>query len=140
MTTDQIRKAAVRHLWICTLSVATLHIAFTIIGKAVGFEDFILYRKASSWAVAFSFLELNVVTWLWSWIAARHLDYLSTYHTAVSGFRMLLVLAILGIMTAVVGRDNVTPYVVAFIVYYFLLLVLHSVFFARMANKLYKNQ
>ncbi len=76
MTIDQIRKAGIRHLWICTITIAVLHIALVIGGRFIGLEDYIIYRKASSCAVAFSFLELNAVTWMWSWIAARHKDYL----------------------------------------------------------------
>ena len=138
MTIDQIRKAGIRHLWICTITIAVLHIALVIGGRFIGLEDYIIYRKASSWAVAFSFLELNAVTWMWSWIAARHKDYLSTYHTVVSGFRMLLVLIILGIIAAVIGRDQAVPYVVAFLAYYFVLLILHSLLFAKMANKIFR--
>ena len=90
--------------------------------------------------MAFSFVELFVVVHLWKWIASSHLDYLSIYHTAVSGFRMLLVLIILGIMTMVVGRDNIAPYAIAFLAYYTVLLILHSVFFAKMTNKLFTKQ
>lgn len=138
MTLEEIRKAGIRHLWICTLTIAALHIALVAGGKFIGFDDYINYRKASSWAVAFSFLEINAVTWMWSWIVAKHKDYLSTFHTAVSGFRMLLVLVILGIIAAVLGRDQVVPYVVAFLAYYFVLLILHSLFFTKMANKLFR--
>lgn len=138
MTLEEIRKAGIRHLWICTLTIAALHIALVAGGKFISFDDYINYRKASSWAVAFSFLEINAVTWMWSWTVAKHKDYLLTFHTAVSGFRMLLVLVILGIIAAVLDRDQVVPYVVAFLAYYFVLLILHSLFFTKMANKLFR--
>lgn len=140
MTKEQIRKNAVRHLWICALSVAALHIALIVVCKCFEIKEISIYAKASSWAVAFSFVELFVVVHLWKWIASSHLDYLSIYHTAVSGFRMLLVLIILGIMTMVVGRDNIAPYAIAFLAYYTVLLILHSVFFAKMTNKLFTKQ
>ena len=140
MTKEQIRKNAVRHLWICALSVAALHIALIVVCKCFEIKEISIYAKASSWAVAFSFVELFVVVHLWKWIASSHLDYLSIYHTAVSGFRMLLVLIILGIMTMVIGRDNIAPYAIAFLAYYTVLLILHSVFFAKMTNKLFTKQ
>ena len=140
MTKEQIRKNAVRHLWICALSVAALHIALIVVCKCFEIKEISIYAKASSWAVAFSFVELFVVVHLWKWIASSHLDYLSISHTAVSGFRMLLVLIILGIMTMVVGRDNIAPYAIAFLAYYTVLLILHSVFFAKMTNKLFTKQ
>lgn len=140
MTKEQIRTNAVRHLWICALSVAALHVALIVVCKCFEVKEISIYTKASSWAVAFSFVELFVVVNIWKWIASSHLDYLPTYHTAVSGFRMLLVLIILGIITVAVGRDNVMPYAVAFLAYYAVLLILHSVFFAKMTNKLFIKQ
>ena len=140
MTDEQIRKNASRHLWICALTVATLHIILVIVGKCIEINGMATYVKASTWALAFSFVESFVVTLLWKWIASSQIDYLPTFHTAVSGFRMLLVLIILGVITAIVGRDSVTPYVIAFLAYYVALLVLHSVFFAKMTGKLFTKQ
>lgn len=101
-------------------------------------DDSWLHDKACSIAAVFSVFELVVLTMLWKWVAIKHLDFLATFHTASSGFRMFLVLVFLGIVYAVVGKDAMAPWVVAFMVNYFVLLILHSIFFTKMVNKLFK--
>ena len=48
---------------------------------------------------------------------------------------MLSALIVLAVVYAVVGRDMMLPYVVAFIVFYFVMIAHHSLYFARITNK-----
>lgn len=70
----------------------------------------------------------------WRWVAARHADSLPTFFTAVSGFRMLLAIFTMVGCWAAVGRDMMAPYCIVFMVFYLVVLLHHSLFFARVSN------
>ena len=71
---------------------------------------------------------------LWRWVAEKHSDSLPTFFTAVSGFRMLLAIFTMVGCWAVVGRDAMAPYCIVFMVFYFVVLTHHSLFFAQVNN------
>lgn len=71
---------------------------------------------------------------VWRKVARKSPDSLTTFYTAVSGFRMLLALATMLVCYIIVGRDAVAPYIVVMLVYYFVLLAHHSIFFSRLSN------
>ena len=71
---------------------------------------------------------------VWRRVAKKSPDSLTTFYSAVSGFRMLLALATMFVCYLVVGRDAVAPYIVVLLVYYFVLLAHHSIFFSRLTN------
>ena len=67
-------------------------------------------------------------------IVVETADALTTFYTAVSGFRMLLALATMFVCYLIVGRNAVAPYIIVMMVYYFVLLAHHSIFFSRLSN------
>ena len=71
---------------------------------------------------------------IWRWVAVRHADSLPTFFTAVSGFRMLLAIFTMVGCWAAVGREAMAPYCVVFMVFYLVVLLHHSLFFARVSN------
>ena len=71
---------------------------------------------------------------VWRRVAKKSPDSLTTFYTAVSGFRMLLALATMFVCYIIVGRDAVAPYRVARLVYYFVPLAHPSTFFSRLSN------
>jgi hypothetical protein len=138
MPETEIKKQASQHMLVCLLAICVLRGITMVITKYQLLDASLLHDKACSIAAIFSVFELVILTTLWRWVAIRHLNFLATFHTASSGFRMFLVLVTLGIVYAVVGRDAMIPWVIAFMANYFVLLVLHSIFFAKMVNKLFK--
>ena len=56
-------------------------------------------------------------------------DALSTFYTAVSGFRMLLALAVLGISYFVFGREVMPKFCMVFLAFYAMMIIHHSLFF-----------
>ncbi len=93
-------------------------------------------------AVAFVFavLETIVVTMLWMRTATYHLDRMPTFHTASSGFRLLTALVIMFVAYLIVGRAKMLPYVAWMMLYYFAVLILHSVFFSRENHKIFSQK
>ena len=71
---------------------------------------------------------------VWREVAKTSADSLTTFYTAVSGFRMRLALATMCVCYIIVGRDAVAPYIVVMLVDYFVLLAHHSIFFSRLSN------
>ena len=71
---------------------------------------------------------------VWGKVRQAGDDGLPTFYTAVSGFRMLLALATLVVCYFVVGRDAMMEYCLVFMGYYFVIMIHHSVFFARISN------
>lgn len=83
----------------------------------------------------FSLLTSAAVGMLWQWVATAHEDMLTTFYTATSGFRMLLALLVLTVIYFIVGRQAMLPYVLVFMLFYFVTVGFHSFFFARLNNK-----
>ena len=71
---------------------------------------------------------------VWRRVAKKSPDSLTTFYTAVSGFRMLLALATMLVCYIIVGRDAIMPYILVLLVFYFAMLAHHSIFFSRLSN------
>lgn len=85
-------------------------------------------------SAVFSIVVESADALVWRKVAKKSPDSLTTFYTAVSGFRMLLALATMLVCYIIVGRDAVAPYIVVMLVYYFVLLAHHSIFFSRLSN------
>jgi hypothetical protein len=73
---------------------------------------------------------------LWRWVALNHRDMLPTFYTAVSGFRFLSALLVMLICYLAVGKENIMTYIMVFLLFYMLSLIHHSIFFAKVSNRL----
>lgn len=72
---------------------------------------------------------------IWKKVAICNPEMLTTVYMATSGFRMLLALATLTVVYIVVGRQQMMPYAVVFMIFYLVAVGHHSTFFARFNNK-----
>ena len=86
-------------------------------------------------AAIFTLVVSGVIGMVWRRVAKRSPESLPTFFTAVSGFRLLLALAVMFIYYLVFGRSAMLLFFVVFIVYYFVSLAHHSIFFARVSNR-----
>ena len=124
-----------RYNWVFILGAfALLQIYDFIVGPQYGAK----YQRLGIPAFYSStfFLVLSfAIGYLWRWIATSHKEMLTSFFMAVSGFRMLLSLVVLGIVYAFVGRSNMLPHVLVFFVFYVITTGFHSFFFARLNNK-----
>lgn len=86
-------------------------------------------------AAIFTLVVSGVIGMVWRRVAKRSPESLPTFFTAVSGFRMLLALAVMFVYYLVYGRSAMLLFFVVFIVFYFVSLAHHSIFFARVSNR-----
>ena len=86
-------------------------------------------------ATVFTLVVSAAIGMIWRRIAKSSPESLPTFFTAVSGFRMLLALAVMFIYYLVFGRSAMLLFVVVFLVFYFVSLAHHSIFFARVSNR-----
>ena len=85
-------------------------------------------------SVGFSFAVTLADGLIWRRVAKNSPNSLPTFYTAVSGFRMLFALFTLFICYILVGRDAMMEYCIIFMVFYFVLLIHHSVYFSHVSN------
>lgn len=111
--------------------VVLLTVAAFLVEKT-GLPSALMYPVAVS--AVFSIVVESADALVWRRVAKKSPDSLTTFYTAVSGFRMLLALATMFVCYIIVGRDAVAPYIVVMLVYYFVLLAHHSIFFSRLSN------
>ena len=71
---------------------------------------------------------------VWRRLAMRSPETLTTFYTAVSGFRMLLALATMFVYYLFAGRAGTMTFVVVFLCFYLVLLAHHAIFFSRLSN------
>lgn len=100
--------------------------------EKLGLFSGLMYPVAVS--AVFSIVVESADALVWRKVAKKSPDSLTTFYTAVSGFRMLLALATMFVCYIIVGRDAVAPYIEVMLVYYFVLLAHHSIFFSRLSN------
>lgn len=86
-------------------------------------------------SVAFSLVVCVSIALIWRRVAQRSADSLPTFFTAVSGFRMLLALAVMFVYYLVDTQDSMLRFFMVFIAFYFAMLAHHSIFFARINNR-----
>lgn len=86
-------------------------------------------------AVIFTLVVSGVIGMVWRRVAKHSPESLPTFFTAVSGFRMLLALAVMFIYYLACGRSAMLLFFVVFMVFYFVSLAHHSIFFARVSNR-----
>jgi len=73
---------------------------------------------------------------LWRWVAVKHSDMLPSFFTGVSGFRFLLALAVMFVWYLATNRQAISTFFVVFLIFYFVSLIHHSIFFSRVSNRL----
>ena len=86
-------------------------------------------------SVVFSLVVCWTIGLVWRWVARSHQESLPSFFTAVSGFRLLLALALMFVYYLVCGRSAMLPFFVVFMVFYFASLIHHSIFFAKVSNR-----
>ena len=86
-------------------------------------------------ATVFTLVVSAAIGMIWRRVAKRSPESLPTFFTAVSGFRMLLALAVMFIYYLACGRSAMLLFFVVFMVFYFVSLAHHSIFFARVSNR-----
>ena len=86
-------------------------------------------------ATAFTLVVSAAIGMIWRRVAKSSPESLPTFFTAVSCFRLLLALAVMFIYYLVFGRSAMLLFFVVFIVFYFVSLAHHSIFFARVSNR-----
>ncbi|MBE6265683.1 MAG: hypothetical protein E7102_04300 [Prevotella ruminicola] len=86
-------------------------------------------------SVAFSLVTCVAVAQIWKRVAQNSPDSLPTFFTAVSGFRLLLALAVMFVYYLVDNQNSMLRFFMVFIVFYFGMLIHHSIFFARINNR-----
>jgi hypothetical protein len=86
-------------------------------------------------SVVFSLVMCVSVALIWRRVAQSAADSLPTFFTAVSGFRLLLALAVMFVYYLVDTQDSMLRFFMVFIAFYFAMLAHHSIFFARINNR-----
>ncbi len=86
-------------------------------------------------SVVFSLVVCVAIALIWRRVAQRSAESLPTFFTAVSGFRMLLALAVMFVYYLVDTQDSMLRFFMVFIAFYFAMLAHHSIFFARINNR-----
>ena len=104
----------------------------SFIFEKLGLFSGLMYPVAVS--AVFSIVVELADALVWRKVAKTSPDSLTTFYTAVSGFRMLLALATMLVCYIIVGRDAIMPYILVLLVFYFAMLAHHSIFFSRLSN------
>ena len=104
----------------------------SFIFEKLGLFSGLMYPVAVS--AGFAIVVESADALVWRKVARKSPDSLTTFYTAVSGFRMLLALATMLVCYIIVGRDAIMPYILVLLVFYFGMLAHHSIFFSRLTN------
>lgn len=127
-----VRKLSKRYLRQGIMLVAGMFFISLIIMRVWNLYDILNPLIIS---VAFSLVIIFSEAIIWGKIATKSPQNLTNFYTAVSGFRMLLALAVMLIYYIAVGRETMLTFFIVFVAFYFVLLVHHAIYFAKVSNK-----
>lgn len=127
-----VRKLSKRYLRQGIMLVAGMFFISLIIMRVWNLYDILNPLIIS---VAFSLVIIFSEAIIWSKIATKSPQNLTSFYTAVSGCRMLLALAVMLIYYIAVGRETMLTFFIVFVAFYFVLLVHHAIYFAKVSNK-----
>lgn len=85
-------------------------------------------------SVAFSIMVDTTDAIIWRKVAKKDATMLPTFYTSVSGFRMLLALAVMFVYYLAAGRGAMLVFFLVFMAFYVVLLVHHTAFFMRVSK------
>ena len=109
--------------------VSAIVYAVAIMGE---FQGLLLPALVSVIFFFFFYVLDSLICWRVRYEAPEEL---STFYTAVSGFRMLLALGLLFVYYITLSdKFGMKNFVVVFLAYYFVMLGMHSIFFSYVSN------
>lgn len=119
------------------LQVVILTSVLMLIAHGVQYATGLTPTLLAPMAIGYTFclVTAGIFVAIWQRVARSNPEMLTTVYMATSGFRMLLALATLTVVYIVVGREQMLPYAVVFMVFYLVVVGHHSYFFARYNNK-----
>ena len=103
----------------------------TLLVMQVWYLDLIIPVLISA---VFTLAVYLVIGLVWRQVALSTPENLPTFFTAVSGFRLLLALAVMFVYYAI-DKDSMLRFFLVFMAFYVVALALHSIFFARVSNR-----
>jgi hypothetical protein len=127
---DKIRKMSLNYIR-QGLYVSAALFMLTLLVMQVWFLDLLAPAIVS---VAFTLVVCFTIGLVWRYIAKNSPDNLPTFFTAVSGFRLLLALAVMFVYY-LLNKETMLSFFIVFMVFYVASLAHHSFFFARVSNK-----
>ena len=129
---DYINRLCRRYLLWSVGLVAVVSAVVYAVSTLGGYQGLLIPAVVS---VVFS-LVVNVSDILvWRRLAGKAPDYLTTFYTAVSGFRMLLALALMFVYYITVSdKSGMVAFVTVFLAYYFVMLGVLAIFFSFVSN------
>ena len=127
---DKIRKMSLNYIR-QGLYISAALFMLTLLVMQVWFLDLLAPAIVS---VAFTLVVCFTIGLVWRYIAKNSPDNLPTFFTAVSGFRLLLALAVMFVYY-LLNKETMLSFFIVFMVFYVASLAHHSFFFARVSNK-----
>ena len=127
---DKIRKMSLNYIR-QGLYVSAALFMLTLLVMQVWFLDLLAPAIVS---VAFTLLVCFTIGLVWRYVAKNSPDSLPTFFTAVSGFRLLLALAVMFVYY-LLNKETMLSFFLVFMVFYVASLAHHTIFFARVSNK-----
>ena len=127
---DKIRKMSLNYIR-QGLYISAALFMLTLLVMQVWFLDLLAPAIVS---VAFTLVVCFTIGLVWRYIAKNSPDNLPTFFTAVSGFRLLLALAVMFVYY-LLNKKTMLSFFIVFMVFYVESLAHHSFFFARVSNK-----
>lgn len=103
----------------------------TLLVMQVWYLDLIIPVLISA---VFTLAVYLVIGLVWRQVALSTPENLPTFFTAVSGFRLLLALAVMFVYYAI-DKDSMLRFFLVFMAFYVVALAHHSIFFARVSNR-----
>lgn len=128
---DKIRKRSINYMRQGLFLTAALFL-LTLLVMQVWFLDLLTPAIVS---VAFTLIVCFTIGMVWNYVAKNSPDNLPTFFTAVSGFRLLLALAVMFVYYLLDSSDTMLRFFIVFMVFYVASLAHHTVFFARVSNR-----
>lgn len=121
----------------CLWLVAAMALVTLVVIQVCGLYYLVLPLIISSVFLLVTSFGYSLV---WRIIASKHPDSLTVFYTAGSGCRFLFALATMFVYYLISGRSTMLPFIAVFVLYYFVMLSYHTVYFSKITADVEKSE
>lgn len=130
---QKVKKLSIKYMrQSCMIVVVMTSIMFLIMGLFDCLNTMVIPTVVS---LSFFIMVEIADVMIWRWVATKHSDGMSTFFTGVSGFRMLLAIAVMFVYYLLSAKGTMLTLFLVFMAYYIVLMAHHSYFFVRLMQK-----
>lgn len=134
---EDIAKLSRSHIISSIVLVCCLNVVVLVVSHLWNFEGVLIPMVVST---LFALVMDVTAALVWRWVATKHPKMLTSFFTAVSGFRFFIAMILMAVWYFISTRQEMMTFIMVFLLFYIASLLHHSIFFSRVSKRSITNK